>query len=41
MVDILRRWEEEKDYSIYPKEKWCDMDYIANEIRKVNINQKQ
>ena len=22
-------WTEEKDYSTYPKEKWCDYDYMA------------
>lgn len=26
------RWIPEKDYSQYPKEKWCDMDYMANWI---------
>lgn len=34
MVDNLGRWTEEKDYNTYPKEKWCDYDYMANEIRK-------
>lgn len=27
-------WTEEKDYSKYPKEKWCDCDYIAAWIRE-------
>ncbi len=34
MVNNLGRWKEEKDYNTYPKEKWCDYDYMANEIRK-------
>ena len=34
MVDTLGRWTEEEDYSTYPKEKWCDYDYLAYEIRK-------
>lgn len=34
MVNNLGQWTEEKDYSAYPKEKWCDYDYMANEIRK-------
>lgn len=34
MVDWFGRWTEEKDYSQYPKEKWCDYDYMAAWIRK-------
>ena len=26
-------WTEESDYSSYPKEKWCLMDYMADLIR--------
>ena len=33
MVDAYGRWTEEKDYSTYPKEKWCDYDYMASWIR--------
>lgn len=33
MVDINGRWTEESDYSSYPKEKWCDYDYMAAWIR--------
>lgn len=29
MVDTYGRWYKEGDYSNYPKEKWCDMDYVA------------
>lgn len=29
-------WTEEKDYSKYPKEKWCDCDYIAAWNREQN-----
>lgn len=35
MVDMYRRWMEEKDYNAYPKEKWCDMDYVAAWIRSI------
>lgn len=34
MVDWFGRWHEEKDYSTYHKEKWCDYDHMANWIRK-------
>lgn len=34
MVDTYGRWTEEKDYSTYPKEKWCDYDYMAAWIRE-------
>lgn len=27
-------WGEEKDYSSYPKEKWCMYDHLANAIRE-------
>lgn len=33
-------WTEEKDYSTYPKEKWCMYDYLANEIRKTGYKIK-
>lgn len=33
MVDGLGRWTEEKDYSTYPIEKWCDYDRMATWIR--------
>jgi hypothetical protein len=33
MVDQFGRWTEEKDYSTYPKEKWCDYDKMAMWIR--------
>lgn len=34
MVDDYGKWYMEKDYTIYPKEKWCDMDYVANWINQ-------
>lgn len=34
MVDNLGRWTPEPDYSTYPKEKWCDMDYVCNWLRE-------
>lgn len=34
MVDYYGRWHEEKDYNNYPKEKWCDYDYMAVWIRE-------
>lgn len=33
MVNNLGQWTEEKDYNTYPKEKWCDYDYMAVWIR--------
>jgi len=36
MVDWYGNWYEEEDYSKYPKEKWCDMDYMAVWIRSKN-----
>lgn len=33
MVNNLGQWTEEKDYSTYPKEKWCDYDYMAAWVR--------
>ena len=40
MVDYYGRWVEEKDYSLYPKEKWCDMDYMAAWIRSTGYEPK-
>lgn len=40
MVDLYGRWTEERDYNIYPKNKWCDMDYMANWIRNVGYEPK-
>lgn len=40
MVDINGNWHEEKDYSQYPKEKWCFMDYMAVWIRQQNYEIK-
>lgn len=40
MVDTYGRWTEEKDYSVYPKEKWCMYDYMADAIRKTDYNIK-
>ena len=34
------KWTEEKDYSTYPKEKWCDYDYMAVWIRERNYKIK-
>lgn len=40
MIDNLGRWIEEKDYSTFPKDKWCDCDYMAAWIRKENYEPK-
>ena len=40
MVDRYGRWTEEQDYSKYPKEKWCDYDYMAVWIRKQEYEPK-
>lgn len=33
-------WVEETDYSAYPKEKWCDYDYMAVWIRQQGYEPK-
>ena len=38
MVDTYGRWHEEKDYNAYPREKWCDYDYMAVWIREQKYN---
>ena len=40
MVDTWGDWMEEKDYSTYPKEKWCDYDYMAAWIREQGYEPK-
>lgn len=40
MVDWFGRWTPESDYSTYPKEKWCDMDYVANLVMEHNYTPK-
>ena len=40
MINNLGQWEESKDYSTYPKEKWCDYDYMAVWIRKQGYEPK-
>ena len=40
MVDVYGKWHEEKDYTTYPKEKWCDYDYVANWIRSTDYEIK-
>lgn len=40
MTDAYGRWYEEEDYSIYPKEKWCDYDTMAAWIREQRYEPK-
>lgn len=40
MVNNLGQWFEEADYSKYPKEKWCDYDYMAAWIRDCGYEPK-
>lgn len=40
MIDYYGRWIEESDYTTYPKEKWCDMDYVAAWIRSIGYQPK-
>lgn len=40
MVDTWGNWTEEKDYNTYPKEKWCDYDYMAAWIREQGYEPK-
>lgn len=34
------KWTEEKDYNTYPKEKWCDYDYMAAWVREQKYEPK-
>lgn len=36
MVDWFGSWKAESDYSKFPKEKWCDCDYVAAWIADSN-----
>ena len=40
MIDTCGIWIEEKDYSTYPEEKWCDYDYMAAWIKKQGYEPK-
>ena len=40
MIDANGNWIEEKDYSVYPEEKWCDYDYMAVWIRSKGYEPK-
>ena len=40
MINNLGQWIEEKDYTTYPKEKWCDYDTIANYIHNFGYEPK-
>lgn len=35
MIDNCGKWIEEKDYSKYPIEKWCDYDYMAEYLHRI------
>ena len=37
---MVNQWTEEKDYSKYPREKWCDYDYMAVWIREQKYEPK-
>lgn len=34
MVDYFGNWTAEKNYSEYPRKKWCDCDYVATWIKE-------
>lgn len=40
MVDCYGKWTAEKDYNAYPKNKWCDYDYVANWIAELGYKSK-
>ena len=40
MINHLGQWEENEDYSTYPQEEWCDMDYMAAWIRSKGYEPK-
>ena len=40
MVDKYGHWTAEEDYKDYPKNKWCDYDYVANWIMDLGYKPK-
>lgn len=40
MIDYYGKWKAEEDYKSYPKNKWCDLDYVANWINESNYTPK-
>ena len=40
MVNAYGKWIEEKDYTSYPEEKWCDYDRMAAWIRETGYEVK-
>lgn len=40
MVDWFGNWTAEKDYSAYPKDKWCDYDYVAAWVMEMKYSPK-
>lgn len=40
MVDYYGKWTAEENYNKYPKEKWCDYDYVANWIKELGYQPK-
>lgn len=40
MVDYYGNWTAEENYKVYPKEKWCDCDYVAAWIKDLGYKSK-
>lgn len=40
MIDYYGKWRAEENYKVYPKEKWCDKDYMANWIKELKYKPK-
>lgn len=40
MVVWYGKWTAEKDYNKYPKNKWCDLDYVAAWIKELGYESK-
>lgn len=40
MVDYNGNWTAEVDYKMFPKEKWCDCDYVAAWIKDLDYEPK-
>lgn len=40
MVDFYGKWTAEENYKVYPKEKWCDCDYVAAWIKDLGYESK-
>ena len=40
MITYYGVWKAEENYKTYPKDKWCDLDYIADWIKNLDYKPK-